>query len=118
MPLVKLRHSPPMKCSARQSIERAVQLLREAAPDATIVLFGSHARGDARADSDVDLLVVQPRVRSRHREMVRLTDVLRPLRMRVDLLVVSRRTFREWAEVPGTVIHQIAKEGKVLYAAA
>jgi predicted nucleotidyltransferase len=107
-----------MKKIAPPALDRAVELLREAAPEATIVLFGSRARGDAHADSDVDLLVVEPRVRSRHREMVRLTDVLRPLRLRVDLLVVSRRLFREWADVPGTVIYQAAKEGKVLHAAA
>ena len=106
------------KKTATPPLDRAVELLRQAAPKATIVLFGSRARGDAREDSDVDLLVVEPRVRSRHREMVRLTDVLRPLRLRVDLLVVSRRLFREWADVPGTVIYQAAKEGKVLHAAA
>lgn len=107
-----------MKKNSTASLDRAVELLCEAAPEATIVLFGSRARGDAHPDSDVDLLVVEPRVRSRHQEMVRLTDVLRPLRMRVDLVVVSRRLFREWADVPGTVIYQAAKEGKVLHAAA
>lgn len=107
-----------MKKIVPASLDHAVELLRAAAPDATIVLFGSRARGDERADSDVDLLVVEPRVRSRHREMVRLTDVLRPLRLRVDVLVVSRRLFQEWADVPGTVIYQAIKEGKVLHAAA
>jgi len=110
-PITRKRSTPAV-------LDRAVELLVEAAPDATIVLFGSHARGDARADSDVDLLVVEPRVRSWRREMVRLTDVLRPLRMRVDVVVVSRRLFREWADVPGTVIFEAAKEGKVLHAAA
>jgi len=35
-----------------------------------IVLFGSHARGDARPDSDLDLLIIEPAppsARSRHR---------------------------------------------------
>ena len=68
-----------MRKIAPSSLDRAVELLHTAAPKATIVLFGSHARGDAQADSDGDLLVVEPRMRSRRREMVRLTDVLPPL---------------------------------------
>ena len=39
----------------RQMVETIV---REAAPE-VIILFGSRARGDARPDSDVDLLVVE-----------------------------------------------------------
>ena len=101
-----------------QSIQQAVALLRAAAPKATIVMFGSRARGDARPDSDMDLLLIEPRLSSRRREMVRLRDVLRPLRLRVDILVISRRMFREWADVPGTVNHAAANEGKVLHAAA
>lgn len=100
------------------SIRQAVKLSKQAAPGATIVLFGSHARGEAREKSDMDLLVVEPEVRSRRREMVRLTDVLRPLRLPVDVLVVSRRSYLEWADVPGTVLHAAAKEGQVLHAAA
>ena len=34
------------------------QAAQDAAPDAVVILFGSRARGDHRADSDVDLLVI------------------------------------------------------------
>jgi predicted nucleotidyltransferase len=107
-----------MKTTATRMVTEAVERLAKAAPDATVILFGSHARGDARPDSDLDLLVVEPQVASRRREMVRLMDVLRPLRLPIDLVVVSRRVFEEWADTPGTVIYQAAKEGKVLRAAA
>ena len=41
-------------------IAAAVAALAQAAPDAEqIVLFGSHARGDADAGSDLDLLVIE-----------------------------------------------------------
>jgi predicted nucleotidyltransferase len=50
-------------------------IINEVAPE-TIILFGSRARGDARADSDVDLLIVQTEPfspqRSRRKEAARL----------------------------------------------
>lgn len=97
-------------------IQRAAELLHRAAPDATIILFGSRSRGDAKQDSDVDFLLVAPDVKSRRKEMARLSRLLRPLRIPADVLVFSRRVFDEWAGIPGTVIHAAAREGKVLYA--
>jgi predicted nucleotidyltransferase len=101
-----------------ETISKAVELLRQAAPGATIILFGSHARGEAGPESDYDFLVVEPEVRSRRDEMVRLSDVLRPLRIPVDVLVTSRKTFEDWADTPNTVIYEAAREGKVFDAVA
>lgn len=101
-----------------QTIQIVAQRLREAAPDATIILFGSHACGLARQDSDLDIMVVEPTVTNRRREMVRLSDILRPLRVPTDIVVVSKRNFDEWADTPGTIIYSAAKEGKILHAAS
>ena len=73
----------------QQVIDQAVRVLADAAQPRSIVLFGSHARGEARADSDLDLLVVEDEVHDRAGEMVRLRRALRPLRVPVDILVAS-----------------------------
>jgi predicted nucleotidyltransferase len=100
------------------TVAKAVELLRQAAPGAKIILFGSHARGDAGEDSDLDFLVVEPEVKNRWDEMVRLRDALRPLRVRADVLVISQDRFEYWADTPGTVYCEAAKEGRVFDATA
>ncbi len=102
--------------SLPETIKSAARHLHEARPTATIILFGSQARGDARSDSDVDFMVVLPEPPASTRgEMVALADLLRPLRVWADVLVVSASRFREAATVPGTIYHTVAQEGKVLY---
>ena len=101
---------------SEQIIREAVDRLKAAAPDATIIMFGSRARGEQGEASDLDLMVIEPVVTARRAEMVRLSDVLDPLDIPVDILVVSRKNFDEWRDVKGTVIYRAAKEGRVLYA--
>lgn len=47
--------------------------------------------------------------------MVELTDLLRPLRLLADVVVVSAQRFHESAALPGTLYHSVLQEGKVLY---
>ncbi len=78
-----------------------------------VILFGSYARGQARPDSDLDFLVVEPQLQSGIDETVRLRKALRGLPVAVDILVVSKETFLYWMETPNTVYYRAAKEGKV-----
>ena len=98
------------------TIEKAVCLLQQAAPGATIIVFGSCARGQSTEDSDLDVMVVEPTVTSRHEEMVRLRKVLRPLGIPADVLVASKDTFEYWSEPPNTIYYEVAREGRVFHA--
>jgi uncharacterized protein len=99
----------------RQIIQEAAKSLLAACPSGSqVILFGSHARGDARAGSDVDFLVVEPTVKGRLAEAARLARVIRPMRLPADIIVVSRQTFDEWKDAPNSVFHEAAREGKVL----
>lgn len=95
-------------------ISEAGRRLAEAAPDARIILFGSRARGQARPDSDLDLLVVEPELRSRREEFGRLREALGDLGVPVDLIVVSDEHVSKWGNVHGSVIHEAMREGRVL----
>lgn len=97
-------------------ISAVVATLAQAAPDAEqIVLFGSHARGEADAGSDLDFLVITPTVENRAREMVRLRRALRPLRVPVDVLVYSRAEVNQWGQQPGTALYWALREGRVVH---
>lgn len=80
-----------------------------------ILLFGSYARGDARADSDIDLLVIEDEVPDRAREMVRLRRLLRPLRVPADILVYSEEEVARWGNQPGSALYWALREGKVVH---
>ncbi|MFI5003770.1 MAG: nucleotidyltransferase domain-containing protein [Solirubrobacterales bacterium] len=102
----------------KEVIEVAGRRLAAAAKNPVkVVLFGSHARGDAGPDSDLDFLVVERDVGDRHAEMVRLGRELRPLGVPVDVVVVSERYAEDWGGVEGSMIHAALTEGRVLHAA-
>ena len=98
-----------------RQIEAAVRTLVEAATPERIVLFGSYARGDAREDSDLDLLVIESKVQDRAQEMVRLRRALRPLRLPVDVLVFSSDDVARWGNQPGSALYWALREGKTVY---
>lgn len=99
-------------------MDKAIDMLREAANPKKIILFGSYARNNADEDSDIDILVVESSVKDRAAEMVRLNRVLSPLRIPVDLLVVSEEMFNYWSDTPGNVYYKALTEGKTIYEAA
>ena len=101
-----------------EKIQEAVDLLAGAADPVAIILFGSYAKGNAGDDSDLDLLIVERNVASVKDEIVRLRRVLSPLRIPVDIIVVSQNAFLKWQDTPGTVVYEAALEGRRLYEAA
>ena len=96
-------------------IQEAGRRLADAAgSDARVILFGSHARGDARPDSDLDFLVIEPKIESRTSEFVRLRNALGELGVPVDLLVYRSSEAEKWGGFPGTVVYDALREGRVL----
>jgi predicted nucleotidyltransferase len=100
---------------SEDTIRQAVATLVAVANPQRIVLFGSHARGDAGPDSDLDFLVVEKEVTHRAKEMVRLSRALRPLRVPVDVLVVTEEELQRYGSEPGSVYWWALKEGRVLH---
>ena len=81
-----------------------------------IILFGSHARGKAGPDSDVDLLVVMPVKGSKRKAQLQIHTALQDIRLPKDVIVSKPEEFEWRKEVVGTIEWPATHEGKVLYA--
>jgi predicted nucleotidyltransferase len=96
--------------------EAGCRILEAAPPGSRLILFGSHARGEAGEHSDLDFLVIEPEVEDRGKESVRLRRTLRGMGAAADVIVVSEDSVREWRDVYGTIIHSALSEGRELAA--
>ena len=82
----------------------------------TIYLFGSHAWGIPKAESDLDLLVIVKTSRQRPiQRAIRALRSLRGVKAPIDVLVKTRREFERYSSVKASLEAQILWEGKLLY---
>ena len=98
-----------------QTIETMVRRLVERFDPDQIILFGSHARGTAGPDSDVDLLVVMPVSGSKRAKQVEMRVALHDIHVPKDIIVVTPEEVARRRDIVGTIIRPALREGKVLY---
>ena len=80
-----------------------------------IVLFGSHARGDAGPDSDLDVFIEMQTSRRPPERAIEVSAAfgLRPWPL--DVIVYTPEEVQRLQGISGTLLSVIEKEGKVLY---
>jgi uncharacterized protein len=94
--------------------EVVARIVRQFAP-LRIILFGSWARGQARADSDLDLLVVLPQAENKRRAAVQILRALNGLPISKDVIVTTPEEIAARGSSVGHVLRPALREGKVLY---
>jgi predicted nucleotidyltransferase len=98
-------------------IENMVRRIVEKFHPQKVILFGSHARGTAGPDSDVDLLVVMAVTGSKRKQAVQIDLALADRDLPLDLIVITPEELDKYRDVVGHIVYPVLREGKILYAA-
>lgn len=87
---------------------------RSVVPGAQVLLFGSHARGQADPESDYDILVITERpvdVRDKFDLRTHIRKQLLETGIRCDVLVQSQQEIQRKKELPGHVVRSALRDG-------
>jgi predicted nucleotidyltransferase len=80
-----------------------------------IILFGSWARGSAREDSDLDLLVVLAKTEHKRKAAIQIGNSLSNLPISKDIIVTTPEDIEKYGKTVGDILLPALEEGKVIY---
>jgi excisionase family DNA binding protein len=108
----------PLSEAVASELRRVVDAIATSIHPDAVILFGSRARGDARAESDFDLAIVAPDGAARRRVAMRAYESLAGVAGRsvaVDIVVLTPSIITAERDLPGSISRAVAHEGVVLY---
>lgn len=96
-------------------VKRIKEVLQRVAPDAQAILFGSEARGDARPDSDIDLLILVDKDKISLEEEQKITHPLFHIEYETGVLINPIvRSKSLWGKLVTPFYTNVNKEGVLL----
>ena len=100
---------------AAEDIERVAARIGEAADAERVILFGSHARGDAGEHSDVDLMIIAQSDQPRFKRSRELHKMFRPYPFGMDLLVYTPEEIEAGKQCEASFVSRVLREGRAVY---
>lgn len=82
-------------------VNQISQAIQRVAPTATAILYGSEARGDARSDSDIDVLILLDGDKLTIKQEMEVTGPLNEIEWQTGILVSPTVMLRkQWENMP------------------
>jgi len=99
-----------MALKTDKKLNQIVEVLKKEFKPERMFLFGSRANGNARPDSDYDLVLVVPKLRSRHSAEVKARSlVLNSCGISADIFIYDQTDFDDWKDelssIPETALN-------------
>ncbi|MFQ5706635.1 MAG: nucleotidyltransferase domain-containing protein [bacterium] len=96
-------------------LESLVQRVVAVVHPIKIILFGSAARGEMDANSDIDILVIVPDGTQRRRTAQKIYRHLIGFQCAVDVIVATESDLHNYGDRFGLVYYPALREGKEIY---
>jgi uncharacterized protein len=113
-----LENLPPSLMAQRETLARCIEAMHAAHPLRQVILFGSHARGEARTDSDVDLCLVADGAERQLAVAAEWRRAMRPVRPKLSftLIPITPARLDEKYACRDFFFGSVFKEGRILAA--
>ncbi len=99
-----------------EKVDAAIRKIIEVSRPLKLILFGSYVRGQAHANSDLDVMVITgDDIENPRQESVRIRRALRGISMPMDILVVPWTKWNDLKDRPGLIYREALTKGKVVY---
>ena len=99
----------------KKEIESVATQIGIASSAESVVLFGSYAKGNARGDSGVDLLIIAESDLPRFKRSRVLYKLFRPYPFAMDVIVYTPQEVEKGKESPVSFVSRVLREGEVVY---
>ena len=109
------RHGLPLNDAAQRWLPAVKRRLVERFAPERIVLFGSQVEGNARWDSDLDLLIVLTAIDDPQATRLAIRRALRDIPMPKDIFVTTPEQASRFGPITGTVLYPALHDGATIY---
>jgi hypothetical protein len=108
-----LDNLPPSLAPQRETLAQCLEAMNRAMPLREVWLFGSHARGEARPDSDVDLCLVADGAERQLQAAQSFSRAMRPIRPKPSftLIPITPQRLTEKQSIADYFFSTIFEEG-------
>ncbi len=79
-----------------------------------IILFGSYATGNARPESDVDLLIIMNTTKRESIQALEIRQAIQPM-FAVDFIVITPENLKNRLQLGNSFLREITEKGIVMY---